>query len=120
MLATDVDDAELTDENPWRSDAACLDHPRPDIFFASGESGAEDIARAKEVCETCPVRFDCLLYAVETAQTYGVWGGTSADERRLIRRRWLAAQKKAGFAEARRLMVTEELPRALSKPSSRT
>lgn len=119
MFATD-DKEPLSDDAPWRDEAACLSYPEPGIFFATGESGAEAVAKAKTICEGCPVRFDCLLYAVETAQTYGVWGGTDADERRLIRRRWLAAMRRSGLSEARRLMVTEELPRVLSTPSSRT
>lgn len=120
MLAADKAIPWLDDDAPWREDAACLSYPEPNLFFATGEAGAEDVARAKTICAGCPVRFDCLLYAVETAQTYGVWGGTDADERRLIRRRWLAAMRREGFTEARRLMVTEELPRVLSTPSSHT
>jgi len=120
MLAADNANSWLDDDVPWREEAACLSYPEPDMFFATGEAGAEEIARAKSICEGCPVRFECLLYAVETAQTYGVWGGTDADERRLIRRRWLAAMRREGFTEARRLMVTEELPRVLSRPGSRT
>ena len=121
MLAAESANPWLDDDDaPWRDDAACLSFPEPEVFFATGESGSGDIARAKQICSECPVRFESLLYAVETAQTYGVWGGTDADERRLIRRRWLCAMRSEGFSGARRLMVTEELPRALSTPDSRT
>jgi WhiB family redox-sensing transcriptional regulator len=43
------------------------------------------IAEAKAVCAACPVRIDCLGYALETGQDAGVWGGTSEKERREIR-----------------------------------
>ena len=120
MFATDSRNPWIDDDDPWRDEAACLEYPEPDLFFATGESGAEEITKAKAICAGCPVRFECLLYAVETAQTYGVWGGTDADERRLIRRRWLSAMRRSGFSEARRMMITEELPRALSTGDSRT
>lgn len=43
--------------------------------------------RAKEVCGECPVKVDCLDYALETNQDSGIWGGTSEEERRTLRRR---------------------------------
>lgn len=42
---------------------------------------------AKEVCGECPVKVDCLDYALETNQDSGIWGGTSEEERRTLRRR---------------------------------
>ena len=44
------------------------------------------IDRAKQVCGECPVQTDCLQYALETNQDAGIWGGTSEEERRSIRR----------------------------------
>lgn len=110
----------VLDTATWRAQAACAGDPSPEAFFAVGESGSADTARVKSLCAACPVRADCLLYAVETAQTFGVWGGLDADERRLIRRRWLTTSRRDGFAEARRVMVVEELPRVLSTQDSRT
>ena len=54
------------------------------------------IARAKEVCGQCPVHRDCLDYALETNQDSGIWGGTSEEERRVLRRQYVARQKAAG------------------------
>ena len=45
------------------------------------------IDRAKQVCGECPVKVDCLDYALETNQDSGIWGGTSEEERRTLRRR---------------------------------
>ena len=42
---------------------------------------------AKKVCRGCPVRIDCLLYATETQQEYGVWGAATEPERRRLRRK---------------------------------
>lgn len=39
---------------------------------------------AKNICANCPVSMDCLLYAIENAEIYGVWGGKSPNERRAL------------------------------------
>lgn len=71
----------------WRS-AACQEAD-PELFFpvASQGPGADEIARAKAVCAGCQVRRECLQYALATRQLYGVWGGTTEDERRRYVRR---------------------------------
>ena len=73
----------------------------PELFFPVAAAGASltQIARAKAVCAACPVREQCLDYAVETGQAHGVWGGTTVDERHVIaarRRRELARSQVAG------------------------
>jgi WhiB family redox-sensing transcriptional regulator len=52
-------------------------------FFPKGGASA---TAAKVVCATCPVRGECLAYALENSQLQGVWGGTSDAERRVLRR----------------------------------
>jgi WhiB family redox-sensing transcriptional regulator len=42
--------------------------------------------RAKAVCAACPVRDECLSYAVACDERYGIWGGLNQDERRNLRR----------------------------------
>lgn len=67
--------------------AACLDHD-PELFFPVGTSGpaVEQIAAAKFICGTCPIRSACLTWALDTGQEAGVWGGATEDERRTMRR----------------------------------
>ena len=36
---------------------------------------------AKKLCAGCPVQRECFRYAIETGQRYGIWGGTSPQER---------------------------------------
>lgn len=79
----------------WRKQAICRDTD-PDLFFPVGTTGYAlvQIERAKQVCGECPVHVDCLDYALETNQDSGIWGGTSEEERRNLRRR-LAIRPRA-------------------------
>ena len=79
----------------WRIDAICKDTD-PELFFPVGTTGQAllQIDRAKQVCDECPVKIECLDFAIETNQDSGIWGGTSEEERRQIRRQ-IAARKKA-------------------------
>lgn len=80
----------------WRHDAACR-NVEPDLFFPVGTTGMaiEQIRAAKAVCDECPVIGPCLEYALSTNQDSGVWGGTSEDERRTLRRQWLRQRRAA-------------------------
>ena len=60
----------------WRDRAACQ-HADPRVFF----SGEKTVAAAKAVCGGCPVREDCLTYALANDEPVGVWGGVTAEER---------------------------------------
>lgn len=75
------------DDSAWRERAACRSSS-PELFFPIGATGLalEQIDAAKAVCSACAVRAECLEFALATNQEAGVWGGTSEDERRLIRR----------------------------------
>jgi WhiB family redox-sensing transcriptional regulator len=72
----------------WRHEAACrwID---PDLFWPQGESVAarKQAEEAKTVCAKCPVRLQCLEWAVEARQDFGVWGGMTERERRVLHRR---------------------------------
>jgi WhiB family redox-sensing transcriptional regulator len=72
----------------WRHEAACRDED-PELFFPIGNTGPAilQIEEAKAVCRRCKVIEPCLKWALETGQDSGVWGGTSEDERRAIKRR---------------------------------
>ena len=83
-------------EYGWRQHAICRDTD-PDLFFPIGTTGQAlvQIDRAREVCNQCPVKVDCLEFALETNQDSGIWGGASEEERRMIRRKAVARQKAA-------------------------
>lgn len=73
----------------WREDAACRDEDTA-IFFPSNDAEA---ALAAAFCASCPVREQCLEFALETRQIDGIWGGLTEPERRRVRRRRLAATR---------------------------
>jgi WhiB family transcriptional regulator, redox-sensing transcriptional regulator len=77
----------------WREHAACRDTD-PELFFPIGNAGPgqQQLDRAKQVCAGCQVRTSCLEWALSTGQEAGVWGGTSEDERRALRRMRQAAE----------------------------
>ncbi len=70
------------DNRSWQDQANCLGVD-PDLFFP--ERGAST-REAKEVCRSCDVRVDCLEYALDNGEKFGIWGGLSERERRRIRR----------------------------------
>jgi WhiB family transcriptional regulator, redox-sensing transcriptional regulator len=80
----------------WRDQSACRDTD-PDLFFPVGTTGPaiEQIANAKAVCRVCDVQKQCLEYALTTNQDSGIWGGTSEEERRALRRQWVARNRKS-------------------------
>lgn len=90
---------QLVVSDDWRLQAACRDTD-PDLFFPVGTTGAaiDQIAAARAVCMQCLARAECLEFALETNQDSGVWGGTSEEERRQMRRarqRLLKEQRSA-------------------------
>jgi WhiB family transcriptional regulator, redox-sensing transcriptional regulator len=72
----------------WRAAGACLSAD-PDLFFpiANGAPCARQEAEALWICAGCPVRQQCLDFAVRTGEADGIWGGTTAAERIRARRR---------------------------------
>lgn len=71
----------------WRTRAACRDID-PEIFFPIGTTGPAlaQIEAAQSICGTCSVQSECLDWALDTGQDAGIWGGTTEEERREIRR----------------------------------
>jgi hypothetical protein len=54
----------------------------PDLFFPErGYTGA----KAKAVCCGCPITKACLDYSLEHHENYGIWGGLSPPERKVLR-----------------------------------
>jgi WhiB family redox-sensing transcriptional regulator len=66
----------------WRDLAECQ-YTDPDLFYP--ERGCPSRS-AKAICFRCPVRAECLDYAMEHNETWGIWGGLSERQRATLRR----------------------------------
>ncbi len=84
------------DSLEWQGQANCLGVD-PDLFFP--ERGAST-REAKSICAACLVQADCLEYALDHGEKFGIWGGTSERERRRLRRA-RAAERRAREATHR-------------------
>lgn len=67
----------------WMARAKCRD--RDDIVFFPGDG--DNAFKARRFCSDCPVRMKCLEYALRHNLKDGVWGGTSPNQRKVIRKK---------------------------------
>lgn len=74
----------------WQDDAACASAAFGEVWTdptASGRWESREHSMAKQICQACPVRIQCLQYALHYEQgvgkrmRYGIWGGLSPEER---------------------------------------
>ncbi len=74
----------VDDDNPlsWQIDALCA-QTDPEAFFPEKGGSTRD---AKRICTTCEVKAECLEYALQNDERFGIWGGLSERERRRLRR----------------------------------
>ncbi len=80
LAALGVDDvAEIIS---WQERALCAETDPESFFPEKGGSTRE----AKQVCQGCEVRSECLEYALTHDERFGIWGGLSERERRRLRR----------------------------------
>lgn len=99
----------------WTEDAACIGKPIrlwfPDFLDENGVDIPDDgqiglivgdttpyYDEARAVCDACPVRLDCLDYALRAKERFGMWGGLTPLERLRIERRARRARRKARLA----------------------
>ena len=68
----------VTERRPWKLSAACA-AVDPETWYDPAQ-----VTAAKRVCLFCPVRRNCLTFALDTAEPWGVWGGLSQTDRRRL------------------------------------
>lgn len=71
-------------DTAWMEHAACLGQD-PDLFFPPPGTYPSS-EHAIEICRSCPVREQCLDWAIANHQDHGIWGGLNAKQRSRIRR----------------------------------
>jgi WhiB family redox-sensing transcriptional regulator len=80
----------FTNSEQWQADAQCKTVDDPDVFYPTKGHGGGELRAARAICWACPVRLECLEYALQTPShdQFGIWGGLTVTERnRIIRRR---------------------------------
>ena len=70
------------DDLGWQDRALCA-QTDPEAFFPEKGGSTRE---AKRVCRSCEVRAECLEYALEHDERFGIWGGMSERERRRLKR----------------------------------
>lgn len=81
----------------WQSKGVCNTNPNidPDLFFSSDEFRSPKTKRthlntfelvAIEICGRCPVSGNCLKFALDNPRLVGIWGGTTTDMRKSLRK----------------------------------
>lgn len=95
----------------WQEQAACKGCT--ELFFPD-KGDMKSTFEAKKVCATCPVRVECLEFALENGETVGIWGGmggAALEEERNRRRRAQVSDPD----DARHRMTVDEIESALDR-----
>lgn len=70
------------EDDDWHDRALCA-QTDPEAFFPEKGGSTRE---AKKICAVCPVRAECLAYALAHDERFGIWGGLSERERRRLKR----------------------------------
>lgn len=80
----------------WAKHGLCVNADDPDVFYPpDGSRGT----KARRICARCPVRAECLEYALDADEEFGIWGGLDPRERRNLKRK--RARRRAAEQERR-------------------
>lgn len=77
----------MSEQEKWREDALCrgkdtnLFYPEINI-----KGGKKQIADVQAICRLCRVSSDCLAYAINNKEEFGIWGGLTTKDRLKITR----------------------------------
>jgi WhiB family redox-sensing transcriptional regulator len=74
----------IADQWEWQFEGACNGADSESFFLEPNQRG--DSKRTKEnkaiaLCNTCPVKKQCLEHALSVPEIYGVWGGINEENR---------------------------------------
>lgn len=75
----------LFDQDDWTMMASCREHPRMEMWFSHIP---DERVIAMSICEECPVREECLVYALDNRIEEGIWGAASEETRKRMLVNW--------------------------------
>lgn len=67
-------------DQQWRGDSLCSKKENEELIDLFFSEELEDKHKVKNLCFSCPVRKDCIKYALESKEIWGVWGGRDENE----------------------------------------
>jgi len=101
MRSPKVDAVAITlddEERPWAVRAECSSEDvDPGLFFPTAN---DDTSEALAICKRCEVCKECLDFAIEANEPYGIWGGVTERQRRRMKERERQAKRQAKVANA--------------------
>lgn len=100
----------------WQRKARCADIPDPDLFFPERGSSTK---YAMALCKRCPVKQECLDYAVQNKIEDGIWGGMGLRARRsyaIQLRRQQKPEKAVVFVSPQKVEKSLKLVRMMYVP----
>lgn len=80
----------------WHEDAQCRDMNQSIFYGEEDRSGkarhhpnltVDEVQRARRICNACPVQMNCLEWAIVNREEFGIWGGSTAGQRK----KWIKA-----------------------------
>ena len=80
----------IADQWEWQFEGACNGVETNDFFLEDDMRGAKKRNRqvnAIAICNTCPVKQQCLDHALNVPEVYGVWGGMTEEQRHTLSKR---------------------------------
>lgn len=77
----------LMQQCEWNDRAACQNYPAEWWDSESTRGVQKDFSEARRVCESCPVREQCLEWSIMAREDSGMYGGLDPKERALLRKR---------------------------------
>lgn len=100
----------------WRGRALCAGMPT-EVFFQPEPQGRGDRknapdphAKARAICERCPVIAECLTWAMERGE-YGWWGGTTEMQRAALKRKHQRSQQRDDYGRSYAISPLEDARR---------
>jgi WhiB family redox-sensing transcriptional regulator len=74
-------------DDAWMVRASCINVPQEEAeWFPTERTPLRLKQKAINICLMCPVRTDCLEYALRHKIKYGIWGGANEQRRERMRR----------------------------------
>lgn len=85
-----------------------------ELFFTETRGRYSSTERAKKICRGCQAKDDCLTYAIERSERFGIWGGLTTKQRQRLGNRSVTIEDK--LLKAEQIRQREATPNDKSNP----